>query len=71
MSRKCSACGFAFNPDDAHYCGRCGNNISPDGHVWKLYDWNVCSTVPDDKLKEYRRLEKEEEGRAGKKGVTL
>ena len=24
MAKKCSSCGFANNPDNAHYCAKCG-----------------------------------------------
>ena len=24
MPKKCSSCGFSDNPDNAHYCGKCG-----------------------------------------------
>lgn len=32
MAKKCSSCGFANNPDNAHYCGKCGKNIATDGY---------------------------------------
>lgn len=65
MAKKCSKCGFANNPDDAHYCGKCGANIASNNHVWKVYDStqfrtynsNGYSIVPDARLSELRSYE--------------
>ena len=57
MAKKCSSCGFSNNPDDAHYCGKCGQNIAAYGYTWKLYNYSQYTAVPDSKLKEYRQYE--------------
>ena len=57
MAKKCSSCGFTNNPDDAHYCGKCGQNIAAYGYTWKLYNYSQYTAVPDSKLKEYRQYE--------------
>lgn len=44
MSKRCNHCGFTANPDDAHYCGKCGQNIDANGHRWLLYDSSDYST---------------------------
>ena len=33
MSGKCSSCGFAANPDGAHYCGKCGKPLGKERYV--------------------------------------
>lgn len=57
MAKKCSSCGFTNNPDDAHYCGKCGKNIAAYGYTWKLYNYSQYTVVPDSKLKEYEQYE--------------
>ena len=66
MAKKCSKCGFLNNPDDAHYCGKCGANIASYSHVWKMYDSTDYSTynkydnrvISNTKFREYEDLEK-------------
>lgn len=65
MAKKCSKCGFVNNPDGAHYCGKCGSNISAYGHVWKVYDSSDYSTyykygnrvISDSTYREYQSYE--------------
>lgn len=56
MSRKCSSCGFSQNPDNAHYCGKCGEKVDSYDN-WKLYDDASCEVVFKSKLAEYKRYE--------------
>ena len=60
MAKKCPSCGFADNPDDAHYCGKCGKNMLKYDlydHRWGLYDATHYVLVERSKLKEYERYE--------------
>lgn len=65
MAKKCGKCGFLNNPDDAHYCGKCGANIASYSHVWKVYDSSDYSTyykygnrvISDSTYKEYKGYE--------------
>lgn len=66
MAKKCSSCGFANNPDNAHYCGKCGKNIATDGY-WLLYDFRHYTPVGNAKLEEYKRYEQEAESSIWKK----
>ena len=56
MAKKCSSCGFSDNPDNAHYCGKCGKNIATDGY-WNLYDFRRYTPVERSKLEEYKRYD--------------
>lgn len=65
MAKKCINCGFLNNPDDGHYCGKCGANIASYSHVWKVYDSSDYSTyykygnrvISDSAYKEYKGYE--------------
>lgn len=59
MAKKCPSCGFTNNPDDAHYCGKCGQNIAAYGYTWKLYNYSQYTAVPDSKLSEYKQYEEQ------------
>ena len=37
MGKKCYKCGFSDNPDNANFCGKCGNKLSLVDD-WKLYN---------------------------------
>ena len=63
MPKKCSSCGFSDNPDNAHYCGKCGKDIDIYGRWnvynatrWRIYDPNRHAIIDRDKLKEYEEL---------------
>jgi len=63
MAKKCSSCGFSDNPDNAHYCGKCGKDIDIygrwnvyDATRWRIYDPNRRAIIDRDKLKEYEEL---------------
>ena len=63
MAKKCSSCGFSDNPDNAHYCGKCGKDIDIygrwsvyDATRWRIYDPNHRAIIDRDKLKEYEEL---------------
>ena len=66
MAKRCSACGFLNNPDNAHYCGKCGKNIATDGY-WNLYDFRRYTPVERSKLEEYNRYEHEAKSSIWKK----
>lgn len=61
MAKKCLKCEFPDNPDDAHYCGECGEPLD------KKYSWGVMarySLIEEDRLdyleninREYKALE--------------
>lgn len=34
----CKKCGFEHNPEDAHCCGNCGNNMSANKQKWMVYN---------------------------------
>ncbi len=57
MSKTCSNCGFRYNPDDAHFCGKCGNKIGNLFDNWKLYNAFGNTVISNYKLSEYRRYE--------------
>lgn len=58
MAKKCSSCGFADNPDNAHYCGKCGKSMG--GYEWwRLYNARDYATVEHSKLAEYKQYEQE------------
>ena len=66
MAKKCSSCGFTNNPDDAHYCGKCGKNMGIY-EWWVLYNaWHYV-TVEHSKLQEYERYEQEAKSSIWKK----
>ena len=67
MAKKCSFCGFANNPEDAHFCGKCGKNIASYGYLWRLYNFSLCTPIEDSKLKEYKRYEQEAKSSIWKK----
>ncbi len=56
MPCTCKNCWFAQNPDDAHYCGKCGKSLSRD-HIWKLYDSYYYTPVGKSTLREYKTYE--------------
>lgn len=41
MEKKCNNCGFSNNPDNANFCGKCGNKFSVFD---KIADW--CNDNP-------------------------
>jgi len=66
MAKKCPSCGFADNPDDACYCGKCGKHMG--GYEWwRLYDTFLYVLVERSKLKEYERYEQEAKDYSWKK----
>lgn len=52
MAKKCTSCGFDKNPDNAHYCGKCGKQIGYE--TYKLYNASSYTPVHNHILKEYK-----------------
>ena len=54
------------NPDEGHYCGKCGGNIAAYGHVWRTYDSSKYGTyvssgntvISNSRLNELTRYER-------------
>lgn len=46
MEKKCNNCGFSNNPDNANFCGKCGNKLSlvDDERTFfqRILDWFYC-----------------------------
>lgn len=46
MGKKCNNCGFSDNPENANFCGKCGNKLS-------LYDKYVYDDMLINRIKYY------------------
>lgn len=55
MAKKCSSCGFSDNPDNANFCGKCGNKFSLFEN-WKLYNARQYCLVELYEYIEYKEL---------------
>lgn len=58
MSKKCSSCGFQNNPDNAHYCGKCGKSLELFGARYELYNSRYNTVVSNSQLQKYREYER-------------
>lgn len=60
MAKKCNKCGFLNNPDDSHYCGKCGGVQIGE---WEIYDASRYKAVERDVFlkseKERNKLKRE------------
>lgn len=59
MAKKCSYCNFENNPDNAHYCGKCGKKVSGFYETWKLYNAYSYTPVLNSTLTKYKQYEKD------------
>lgn len=58
MAKRCNSCGFQQNPDNAHYCGKCGKQLSY-GENYKLYNASLQTPVYNSTLNNYKKYEKQ------------
>lgn len=58
MAKKCNSCGFQQNPDNAHYCGKCGKQLGYSDN-YKLYNASLQTPVYNSTLNNYKKYEKQ------------
>ncbi len=58
MAKRCNSCGFQWNPDSAHYCGKCGKQLGY-GDNYKLYNASLQTPVYNSTLNNYKKYEKQ------------
>lgn len=58
MSKKCNNCGFQQNPDNAHYCGKCGKQLGYSDN-YKLYNASLQTPVYNSTLNNYKKYERQ------------
>lgn len=58
MAKKCNSCGFQQNPDNAHYCGKCGKQLGYSDN-FKLYNASLQTPVYDSTLNNYMKYERQ------------
>lgn len=56
MAYKCSHCNFNYNPDDAHFCGKCGRALSQYSN-WRVVDMRNRQLVYTSELQRLRAAE--------------
>ena len=52
MAKKCYNCGFSDNPDNANFCGKCGNKLSFIDN-WKIYNASYYCLVTKSEYDKY------------------
>lgn len=57
MANKCSHCNFNYNPDDAHFCGKCGRALSQYTN-WRVVDMRNRQLVYTSELQRLRAAER-------------
>lgn len=58
MAKKCNSCGFQQNPDNAHYCGKCGKQLGYSDN-YKLYNASLQTPVYNSTLNNYKKYERQ------------
>lgn len=58
MAKKCNSCGFQQNPDNAHYCGKCGKQLGYSDN-YKLYNASLQTPVFNSTLNNYKKYERQ------------
>lgn len=60
MAKKCYNCGFSDNPDNANFCGKCGNKLSFIDN-WKIYNASYYCLVTKSEYDKYKQLKEKSE----------
>lgn len=58
MAKKCKSCNFQQNPDNAHYCGKCGKQLGYSDN-YKLYNASLQTPVYNSTLNNYKKYERQ------------
>lgn len=60
MAKKCYNCGFSDNPDNANFCGKCGNKLSVLD-IWKIYNARYYCLIIKSEYDKYKKLKEKSE----------
>ena len=60
MAKKCYNCGLSDNPDNANFCGKCGNKLSLLDN-WKIYNASYYCLVTKSEYDKYKQLKEKSE----------